>query len=211
MIKMEIAEKNISKREKGFSLFELIIATTVMLILLAAVSTLIARAIGTREREGRKTDALTSAHAALNVMSREIQNSGFGLTHNGIVTADSNASRLHFRANVENDDSITSQLGEDVTYYHDSATSSVVRYDPNDTPTTSAVINQVSSVQFEYFDYAGANSTPTQVTNPTSNTGRIRITVTVILEEVQGQPTAQTVEFTSDVTLRNSNYMLNQY
>ncbi len=201
----------IQRRERGFSVVELLIAATVMLVLLGLVSTLISRSLGTREREGRKTDALTSAHAALNVMSREIANSGFGLKTNGIVSADSNASRLHFRANVENDDLFTSKMGEDVTYYHDTAKNAVVRYDPNDSPKTSAVINDISSVKFEYFDYSGSSSAPTAVTTPSNNTGRVRITVKVILEEVQGQPSGQTVQFTSDVTIRNSDYMLRQY
>ena len=209
---MKSQNEKTSKNETGFSILELLIATTVMLILLGMVSLLIAKSIGSREMEARKTDALTSAHAALNVMSREIANSGFGLTTNGIVVGDSNSSRLHFRSNVENEDSETKQTGEDVTYFHDAATNSVVRYDPNDSPKTSPVVHDVSEVKFVYFGYAGSNSSPIlQGGTPDGDTGRVQITVTVFLADVQGQPPGQTVEFTSDVTIRNSEYMLNQY
>ncbi len=200
-----------NKKIQGYSLIELILAMTIMLILLGLITTLFAGALQTRERESSKTDALTSAQAALNVISREVGNSGYGLDTNGIVVADSNATKLRFRANIDNGDSLIVSPEEDVTYYFDDVTDSIVRYDPNDTPTTSVVVNRISNVRFQYYDYAGSSSTATEQTTPTSNTGRVRITVTVELEEVQGQPKGQKVTFTTDVTLRNSNYMLNQY
>jgi prepilin-type N-terminal cleavage/methylation domain-containing protein len=200
-----------NSKNKGFSLVELLIAMAITLILLGVATSLFAGALGTRSRESRRTDALTSARAALGAISREISNSGYGLTNNGIVAADSNAQKIHFRANLLNEDYETGDVGEDVTYYFDSATKSIVRYDPNTTPTTSVIVNKISNVTFSYFDYSAASSTPTTVTTPSANTGRVRITVMVELEPVVGQPNNQSVTFTSDVTLRNSSYMLNQY
>ena len=218
-----------SKRQiaqSGFSILELIIAMTVVLICLGIVSTLLGRAFGVRARESQRTDALTSAQAALNVISREISNAGFGIhtgtlartASNGIVAADSNAKRIHFRANIENTGPeggptvvSTNEPGEDITYFFDEATDSIVRYDPNDTPQTSVVVNKISDVTFEYFDYVGTSSTGTLVTTPTNDTGRIRITVMVQLEAVHGQPNPLDVRFVTEVTLRNSKYMLNQY
>jgi len=196
---------------KGFSLAELMIAMAITLILMGLATTLFAGALGIRSRESRKTDALTSARAALSAISREISNSGYGLTNNGIVTADSGTQKIHFRANLSNEDYTTNSDGEDVTYFFDSTTQSIVRYDPNTTPKTSVIVNRISNVTFSYFNYTPANSTPTETTTPTTNTGRVRITVNVQLEPVVGQPNNQTVTFTSDVTLRNSTYMLNQY
>lgn len=205
-----------SQTYEGFSLVELIIAMTVMLVALGLVSTLFSGAISTRKRESQRTDALTSAQAALNVMSREIANSGYGiaingLKNNGIVTADSTKKMLHFRANIFNSDLSTDSPGEDLTYFYDSATQSIVRYDPNDSPQTSVIVNRISDVTYTYFNYSGSSSTPTQTSVPTIDTGRVRITVSVTMDPVQGQPDGQFVTFTSDVTLRNSDYMLNQY
>ncbi len=226
-------KKTRTNKSAGFSLIELVMAMAIMLVLLGLVSTLFSRALSIRARESRRTDALTSAQAALNVMSREIANSGFGLyvdsitkkPLNGIVIADSNANKIHFRSNLVNiktsptNDDI-SKPGEDITYFFDSVTDSIVRYDAHAVlntatniymPQTSVIINRISNVNFDYFNYSGSVSTPTSTTTPTANTGRVRITVTVNLEPVQGQPSNQTVTFTSDVTLRNSSYMLNQY
>lgn len=184
---------------------------TITLVILGITMGLFSGALGMRARESSKTDALTAARAAINVISREIANSGYGLSNNGIVIADSNGKRIRVRSNLMNTDSSTNSVSEDVTYFHDSINKSIVRFDPNDSPQTSVVVNRISDIDFVYFDYTGSNSTPTQSATPTNNTGRVRITVTVELEDVQGQPTAQTVRFTSDVTIRNSEYMLNQY
>ena len=225
------------KKSPGFSLVELMIAMTVMLIALSIVSSLLARAWSVRSRESRTADALASAQAAIDVLSREISNSGFGLTDdsstqlpasNGLVLADCNANKIRFRANIENEggtfgSNVTSthinRPGEDVTYFFDSATQSIVRYDPNGfttdsityQPLTSVVVNKVSNVTFAYYNYAGSTSASTLVTTPTNDTGRIRITVDVQLEQVAGQVNPQTITFSSDVTLRNNSYMLKQY
>jgi hypothetical protein len=128
-----------------------------------------------------------------------------------MVPSDSNSRRLHFRSNVVNTDSATNSAGEDVTYFYDTDTQSIVRFDPNDSPQTSIMVNRISDINLIYFDYNGSSSTATERAAPTSATGRIRINVTVRLENVAGQPADQTVTFTSDVTLRNSDYMLFQY
>ena len=213
-------------KQSGFSLMELMISMTLILILLGVVSTLLGRSVSVRFRESRKSDALASAQAALNVLSREIGNSGFGIStaadnhepNNGLVVADSNANRIHLRANIENVGTSTNPNvlrtnlpGEDITYFFDNATQSIVRYDPNETPTTSVVVNKISSVTFTYWDYSGASSVGTSNAVPSANTGRVQINVSVTLDPVYGQPNPSSVSFTSDITLRNSKYMLNQY
>lgn len=215
--------------QSGFSLIELLVAMTIMAILMGIISMLFTRAIGVRSRESRKTDALTSSEAALNVISREVANSGFGLytdsvtkvPMNGIVLADSDASHLRVRANITNSQayanptvSATSDPGEDITYFLDTATASIVRYDPNavsPTPTTSVVVNRISNVTFQYVNYTYGSSVMTTTSTPTATTGRVVITIVVRMEPVFGQPNPGTVTFTSDVTLRNANYMLQQY
>jgi prepilin-type N-terminal cleavage/methylation domain-containing protein len=196
--------------ERGFSLVELIISMVLTLVILGVAVATFSGALGTRDRETSKTDALNSAQAAINIMSREIGNSGYGLTTNGIVLADSNDKRIHFRANTGNSDLVTTGPGEDVTFYYDAESQSVVRYDPNVTPTTSGIINRVSDVDFVYWNYAFGLA-PQQSLTPAENTARVQIKLTVILADVRGQPIGQTVQVQSDVTLRNSPFMRGQY
>jgi prepilin-type N-terminal cleavage/methylation domain-containing protein len=204
---------------RGFSLIELIMAMALTLIILGIAVAAFTGALGSREREGSRTDALTSAQAALNIMSREIGNAGYGLTTNGLVYADSNANQIHFRANVENTGSsrlLTDQPGEDVTFYceacNGTTSGSVVKYDA--VSGTSGIINRISDVDFTYYNYVYDPITR-QVTvtpgAPGPDTGRVNIVLKVILADVQGQPSGRIERLSSDVTLRNSTYMLGLY
>jgi len=221
------------RNEKGFSLIELTVATAIMLILLSIVSTLIARAMSVRQRETRRADALVSVQAALNVISREVANSGFGLysdsvtrvASNGIVTGDSGKNQIHLRTNMLNQGDktnceastptdtacLTDQAGEDVTYFLDAATQSIVRYDPKETPTTSVVVNKVSALEFRYFNYDASTGVATPSDTPTAATARVEITVKAQLEEIVGQVNPSDVTYKSQVTLRNASFMLRQY
>src|SRR5687768_739318 len=99
------------KGEAGFSILELMIAMLIILVVMGLVTTLFARSLGTRSRESSRTDALTAAQAALNVMSREISNSGYGLITNGLA-ADSSQNQLHFVTNVVNTNETMTDRGE---------------------------------------------------------------------------------------------------
>ena len=56
---------------------ELIISMVITLIILGVAVTVFSTALGRRAREASRADAITSAEAALNIMSREIGNSGY--------------------------------------------------------------------------------------------------------------------------------------
>jgi hypothetical protein len=183
----------------------------ITIIILGVAVTIFSKALSTRARESSRTDAITSAQAALNIMSREIGNAGFGLADNGVVT-DSTSTVLHIRSNFVNTGvyrDTTSDPGEDVVFYLDGTgqDQSVVRHD-NNTNETSGIINRISSVQFDYQNYVNSGTAPV---GAGPSTGKITIRLTVQLPNVVGQPSGQTVTVTSDVTLRNSNYMRGQY
>lgn len=209
--------KENANQEKGFSLIELLTAMVISLIILGATVAVFSGALSTRTRESSRTDAITSAQAALNIMSREIGNAGYGLTlSNGLVYGDCDTDKLRFRANIQNTGTSgaeTSQDGEDVTYFYDSTTHSVLRFDKNASE-TSGIINRVSDVNFTYYNYTF--DPVTKVVTVTqgaaaTNTGRVRIELLVTLPDVQGQPSGRVEKVWSDVTLRNSPYMLGQY
>ena len=196
----------------GFSLVELIVSLIVSVIIVGAGVAVFSGAMSTRTRESGRTDAITSAQAALSVMSREIGNAGYGLEDNGLITTDCTVDKLHFRANIVNTgdgsrDTIT-EKGEDVMYYFDNASNSVVRYDAI-TGETSGIINRVSDVDFVFHNYALDGTVTTGAANAT--TGRVTITLKIFLPDVVGKPSGRIEQVTSDITLRNSPYMLGQY
>ena len=199
-------------------MIELILSLVITLIVLGGAVAVFTRALSTRERESGRVDAITSAQAALSVMSREIGNSGYGLENsNGLILADCGPKKLRFRANISNvgtavnaNGTTTGQAGEDVTYLFDSASESVVRYDRN-TGTTSGIINRVSNVDFEYQSFAADGTPQTPTTSPTSDTAKVIIKLSVSLPDVAGQPPNRVERVTSAIALRNSPYILGQY
>lgn len=224
-----MTEQNVRHLEHGFSLIELMLAMTIALTLLGLTSGLLASSFNVRARENQKTDALADTQRALNIMSREIANTGFGLANNGIVAADSNETAIRVRANLNAFDSQTSSSSisdrnEDVKYslYTAGGDSYIVRLDIGTQNQTTVLANRVDALRIRYYpakvDYTMSGncditSTSAEVTQK-SDTKYIVISVCVELTArgAPGSPgyqPASRVQLVSDVYLRNadiSNY-----
>ena len=215
--------------QRGFSLIELLIAMTVTVVIACIASTLVAQSFRMRAREDARSDAIADAQRALNIVSREIANSGFGLLDNGIVPGDTGQGSIRFRANlnaytrdnagnpVSGSESVTDR-DEDIKYtmYNDDAANRhyLVRYDAilgavDQREGTTVLANRLDSFRLQYYDSAGNELDV--VTTPTAVIGawRVRMTVGVILP-AQGQPGSpgyqpeSTIDLVSDVVLRNA-------
>lgn len=204
----------------GFSLIELLIAMTIVLIMMVGASQLLMGSLGVRTRENQKSDALADAQRALNVMSREIGNTGFGLDYNGLVAGDchpttatdTNAAQIRIRANLNNTDATTGQADEDVTYvFQGSPTFAIVRYDKN-TNTKTVLANRIDGMQITYIDATTPTPNESVLATPAVVTSavRIRITIQVNLQPTVGQPASQ-VLLTSEIALRNAPTVMRTY
>ena len=204
----------------GFSLMELIIAMAILLVMMAGASQLLMNSLNVRTRENQKSDALADAQRALNVMSREIGNSGFGLDYNGIVAPDCHPTtatdpgmaQIRIRANTSNSDSLIEQADEDITFVYQGAPAfAIVRYD-DITKARTVLASRIDAMQITYIDAAGGLSTlatPSAVLNAV----RVRITIQVNLLPTGNQTdsTAPKVLLTSDIALRNSPSVADHY
>jgi len=194
--------------QAGFSLLELIIAMSICLAVMTAASTLLATSLRTRARENTRSDALASAQRAVNIMSREIGNGGYGLTDNGIVIADSAANSIRVRANLDNDNTLA-DANEDVRFIYQAANRAIVRFDSFPSPTGDTVVlaNNIDNLTLTYWDAAG-----TQIGNPANYNLAERVTVDVRVDLPAGpeQP-ASVVRLQSDVALRNAPNTLQQF
>lgn len=209
--------------DAGFSLVELMIAMAIVLITTGLAASLLAGSFNIRGRENQKSAALADAQRALNNMSREIANSGFGLSNNGIVTYDSSSTAIRVRANLnafdrESTSSLVTDSDEDVLYnlFSDSTQSYVERVDINSGIRTTILANRVDALVIRYFadkiDYTAGdcniNTTAVDVTDKRL-AKYIVIVACVQLPAVgrAGNPgfqPASRVQLISDVTLRNS-------
>lgn len=203
--------------EAGFSLIELMIAMAIVLVMMTGATQLLMSSLGARTRETQKSDALADAQRALNIMSREIGNSGFGLDYNGLVaadchpttTADPITAQIRLRANTSNSDASISQADEDITFvYQSTPTKAIVRYDAV-TRTRTVLANGIDAMQITYIDGAGGTST-LATPSAVANAERIRITIQVTLQPTVGQPQTS-VLLTSDIALRNAPNVVRRY
>src|SRR5829696_5473695 len=215
--------------QRGFSLVELLIAMTVTIVIACIASTLVAQSFRMRAREDSRSDAIADAHRALNIVSREIANSGFGLIDNGIVPGDTGSASIRFRANLNaytrdaagnpvTGSNAVADRDEDIKYtmYNDEAENRhyLVRYDAilgavDQREGTTVLANRLDSFQLQYFDSTGAVLDVVTTPSAVISAWKVRITVGVILpaQGAPGSPGYQpesTIDLVSDVVLRNS-------
>jgi len=219
----------------GFSLLELIIAISIVLVIMGITSSLLAGSFNVRARENQRSDALADSQRALNIMTREIANSGFGLSDNGIVAADSGLSAIRVRANLNAfEGQATSPLvndrNEDVKYslWSTADASYIVRLDIGTQNQTTVLANRIDSLKIRYYPskisytmspaVGGVPSCDISTASPEvtqkSDAKYLVISLCVELSErgVRGSPGYQPrsrVQLVTDVNLRNAN--LNNY
>ncbi len=155
--------KHSKSNEAGFSLLELIIGLGMTLTIVGVGATLLSSSFNIRSRENRRTDAVAAAQHALNMMSRDIANAGFGLRKNGIVNDDSDASSIRIRSNLDafsgtSGAASLAQVDEDVEYFlhktdtdPNSTRGELFRYDVNLNQSRLLVAN-VDDFEIYYFD-----------------------------------------------------------
>ena len=209
----------------GFSLIELLIAMAVTMVVVSLASSLIAGSMNSKMREANRSDALADAQRALNVMSREIANSGIGLSSNGIVAADSNLTMIRVRANLNAFERQTSSNSvtdsdEDIKYllFQGGGGSYVIRLDVNTGARTTVLANTVDSLRIRYFDQRVAYTSgdcdivlPAGVAEVAQKSDARYVVITACVQlPAKGRPGApgyqppSRVQLTSDVTLRNA-------
>ena len=221
--------KQKQKSQDGFSLIELMIAMTVTIVIAGIASSLVAQAFKLRAREDTRSDAVADAQRALNIVSREISNAGFGLVDNGIVPGDTNNGSIRFRANLNaytRDGSGNPVSGynavvdkdEDIKYtmYNDDEANRhyLVRYDAilgavDQRNGTTVLANRLDSFNLQFLDVSGNILDVVLTPDAVISARKVRITVGVVLP-AQGSPGSDgyqpqsTINLVSDVVLRNT-------
>ena len=161
-----------AKNEGGFSLIELIMSMALTITVLGLASSLLAGGFNSRSREDRKSDAVADVQRAMNIMTREISNSGLRLpsglgavASNGIVTNDSDNQSIRIVSNLNGlpdsangyfEDSDVEDVDEDLKFLMyvdaDRGQRYIVRYERNGTNQTTVLANRIDSLVFRYYD-----------------------------------------------------------
>ncbi|MBA3766249.1 MAG: prepilin-type N-terminal cleavage/methylation domain-containing protein [Acidobacteria bacterium] len=230
-IKMAIdARQTNSPTEAGFSLLELVLAMAVSLLVMGMASALLAGSFNIRSRENQKSEAIADVQRALNIMTREVANSGFGLTNNGIVAADSNLTQIRFRANLnayrsQTTSNAVTDRDEDVQYrlVTDGTSSYIMRLDINTNNMTTVLANRIDTFRIRYYaskiDYTVGDCDivpPAGVAEVAQKSAAAYIVITTCVTlPARGTPSSPgyqpptNMQLVSDVNLRN--FDLTQY
>jgi len=214
----------------GYSVLELVIAMMVTLTIAGVASLLLAGSFSVRARENQRSAALADAQRGLNLMTREIAQTGYGLTDNGIVEGDSSATTIRVRANLnaasgETSSNSVTDRDEDVKYmlYQDSGNSYIVRLDVNTAAQEMILANRVDGLAIRYYaDKVSYTETNCDIVNVRDSAGNAVTEVTqkskakyVVLSlcvnlpavgspNTAGYQPVSLVQMVSDVSLRNA-------
>jgi hypothetical protein len=144
----------------------------ITITILGLSSTLLASGFRSRSREDRKSDAIADVQRAMNIMTREIGNSGFkipdglgAVASNGIVTDDSDNTSLRLVSNLNGmpesannyaEDTDVEDSDEDLKFLMyvdaDQGQRYIVRYERNGSNQTTVLANRIDSLTFRYYD-----------------------------------------------------------
>ncbi|MDX6383933.1 MAG: hypothetical protein QOK48_1506 [Blastocatellia bacterium] len=220
---MNKAHQKFLTRQPGFSLLELVIGMAVTLVIVTIASALLASSFKVRGRENQKSSGIADAQRALDLMTREIANAGYGLSSNGIVAGDSGLTQIRMRSDL-NLSGATNEDSEDVKYLlvNDANGSFIVRLNLQPSQSTGLIANRVDGLAIYYFDervtYTIGDGVITNVRNSAGNLESavtpdaaryivLLVKVTLPAVGTTGSPGYQppsAVQLTSTVTLRNS-------
>jgi type II secretory pathway pseudopilin PulG len=216
--------------DTGFSLLELVVAMGITILLAGLASMLLAGSFSSRARENQRVEALADTQRGLNLMTREIANSGYGLTDNGIVAADSGLTSIRVRANLnaatwETTSGTASDRDEDIKYllYTESNNNYIVRLDVNSAASEMVLANRVDALKFRYYaDKVTYETSDCDITNVRDSYGNpagevalkagakyIVLSICVNLPAVSapgapGYQPSSSLQLVSDIALRNS-------
>lgn len=218
--------REVKKTEWGFTLIELMVAMAVTLILTGLAARFLSASFNVRMREDERSFALADAQRALNVMSREIANSGFALSNNGIVAADSGQSAIRMRANLNAFDGVltsanVSDPNEDVRYrlVQSGGSSYIERLDVNTGALVAVLANRVDGFSVGYFpdkvNYTASNCVIAADSAEVTDKASAKYIVLAVCVNLPARGTpgsagyqpASSIQLVSDVTLRNADLL----
>lgn len=166
-------------KERGFSLIELLIAMTLGLIVLGAMSSVFLTQRQTYDAQEQITDMVQTARAAMDMMSREIRMAGYNPANASFNGITQDSSQLQIAADINGDGNI---INIDESY--DSNEHIVYEYYDQESVYPCQIKRKTGNGEFQpfaeniesfTFEYLGSDGNSTITTE---NIRQIRITIT---------------------------------
>ena len=186
-----------SRRARGFTLAEILIALTVLGIVMVVLSSIMISSNRSHRKTVRQAELQTDVRQALDLIAAELRQAGADSGSVGIVPvlyADS--IQVHVRADLNSNGTIeTTEPSEDITYSYSPGSKAIMR-----NPGTGAVtmLPNVTAMTLRY--YAASNTLLVPVPLSSTNLGLVHsIGLTVTAANVDSLPATVTTR----ITLRN--------
>ncbi len=160
-------------KEHGFSLIELLIAMTLGLIVLGAISSVFLGQRQTYDAQEQIADMVQTARAAMDMMSREIRIAGYNPANAGFNGITYDSSQLQIQADINGDGNTSSDPNENITYTYDAEN---FRIDRNTGSGGQPFAENIEAFNFVYLEADGTTEVNTFA--DTGNIRQIRITIT---------------------------------
>lgn len=147
------------KREKGFTLVELLIAMALALVIITALSSAFISQRKTYAVQEQVSEMVQNARAAMDMITREVKMAGYDpmktLTLGTTVGIPYNSSQLQILADL-NGDGDTADSSENIVYTYDSTYKQI---DRNTGGGSQPFAENIQSFTFQYYDGAGNTTT----------------------------------------------------
>jgi len=203
-------------KESGFTLVELLIAMTIGLIILTALSSTFLMQRKIYDIQEQVVEMVQNARAAMDMMTREIRMAGYDPTGAGFDGITYDADQLQIQANIDDDEDIINTDGsyddnENITYaYYDE--NSAYPYQIKRKTGNGNFVSFAENIEAFTFDYLEADGV-TKVTTTADNDKIRQIKVTITARTTKPDPDYtdptyghyRTYTLTSVITPRNLN------
>ena len=188
----------LSKNKKnGFTLVELLIAMTIGLIILTALSSTFLMQRKIYDVQEQIVEMVQTARAAMDMMTREIRMAGYDPTGTGFAGIPYSSSQLQIVADLDGNGN-TTDSNENITYTYDAAN---LQIDRNTGSGDQPFSENIQLFTFDYLDSAGS------ATTATADIRQIRITIKARTSKADSNYSAnngyRTHTLTSLITPRN--------
>jgi Tfp pilus assembly protein PilW len=204
---MQLKGREVVHRQRGFAIIDILVATALIVVILAAVTTFNRAQLFALQNQAVQSDVQATARGIVDLMTREIRRAGGNPTciPSFSAIADAKQSKLQILSDLDGDGTTTG-INENITYEYKFAQNTFVRVANGSTQSLIENVN-LSGSRIRYFNGAGVDITAGETglsSSQRNNVRRIRVELDVSRKAADPENDMPlTVSVANNINLRN--------